>query len=33
MQINEDLVVSCADMAWNDPLVQQITHNTKILLL
>jgi hypothetical protein len=33
MQINEDLVENCADMAWNDPLVQKITHNTKGLLL
>jgi len=33
MQMNEDLVVSCADMARNDPLVQNITYNTKGLLL
>jgi len=33
MQTNEDLVVSCADMARNDPLVQKNTYNTKGLLL
>ena len=33
VQINEDSVVSCADMARNDPLVQKNTYNTKGLLL